>query len=223
MLVKTKNCALSQILEKSWNMITLVIQQSHLSKKVMCNWQKTLFSLEKILVISFGDTTDIQNESKSDTKKTSSEERDSYKDDDDGKDSDYEPPLLLEYLSAVGKNFWGILPVLNGSDKGRKPRLVENVVGDVRRIFKIVTVDNVTALFQNDMNVLRKKYSNSICVEKATEPGSIKKYIISITDFVNFLIVMKVPIGIENDELIRWNWKGTIKKGLLERKQIWKC
>ena len=67
----------------------------------------------------------------------------------------------------------------------------------------MVTVDNVTALFQNDMNVLRKKYSNSICVEKATEPGSIKKYIISITDFVNFLIVMKVPIGIENDELIR--------------------
>ena len=54
---------------------------------------------------SFGDTTDIQNESKSDTEKTSSEERDSYQDDDDGKDSDCEPPLLLEYLSAVGKNF----------------------------------------------------------------------------------------------------------------------
>ena len=49
------------------------------------------------------------------------------------------------------------------------------------------------------MNVLRKKYLNSYCVKKATEPGSIKKYIISIIDFVNFLIVMKVPIGTENE------------------------
>ena len=166
---------------------------------------------------SFGDITDIQNESESDTKKTSSEERDSYKDDDDGKDSDYEPPQLLECSSAVEKTLENFYQFLIGPDKGRKPRSVENVVGDVRRIFKIVAVDNVTALFRNDMNVLRKKYLNSYCVEKATEPGSIKKYIISIIDFVNFLIVMKVPIGIENDELVRCklvleNWKGCYKK-----------
>ena len=54
---------------------------------------------------SFGDITDIQNENESDTKKTqSSEERDSYKDDDDGKDSDYESSQLLKCSSAVEKN-----------------------------------------------------------------------------------------------------------------------
>ena len=50
-------------------------------------------------------------------------------------------------------------------DKGIKPRSVKNVVGDVRPILKIVTVDNVTPLFQKDTNVLRTKYLNS-CVKK---------------------------------------------------------
>ena len=34
MLVKTKTCALSQILEKSWNIITLTKKQPHLPKKL---------------------------------------------------------------------------------------------------------------------------------------------------------------------------------------------
>ena len=54
---------------------------------------------------------------------------------------------------------------LIGPDKGIKPRSVKNVVGDVRPILKIVTVDNVTPLFQKDTNVLRTKYLNS-CVKK---------------------------------------------------------
>ena len=67
------------------------------------------------------------------------------------------------------------------------------------------------------MNVLQKKYLNSYCVEKSKEPGSIKKYIISLIDFVNFLIIMKVPIEIEKEELVRCklvleNWKGCYKK-----------
>ena len=71
---------------------------------------------------SFGDITDIQNESESDTEKTSTEERDSYKDDDDGKDSDYEPPQLLECSFAVEETL-GFLPVLLiGPDNGRKPK-----------------------------------------------------------------------------------------------------
>ena len=54
---------------------------------------------------------------------------------------------------------------LIGPDKGIKPRSVKDVVGDVRPILKIVTVDNVTPLFQKDTNVLRTKYLNS-CVKK---------------------------------------------------------
>ena len=111
---------------------------------------------------SFGDITDIHNESESDTEKMSSSRgRECYKDDDDGKDSDHEPSQLLECSSALEKTLEGFYQFLIGPDKGRKPRSVENVVSDVRRIFKIAAVDNVTALFQNDMNVLRKKYLNS--------------------------------------------------------------
>ena len=106
---------------------------------------------------------------------------------------------------------------LIGLDKGRKPRSVENVVGDVRQIFKLVAADNITALFPNDMNVLQKKYLNPYCVENITEPGSKKKYIISIIDPVNFLIIMKVPIWIGKEESVRCklaleNWKGSYIK-----------
>ena len=34
----------------------------------------------------------------------------------------------------------------------------------------------MNALFEDDINVLSKKYLNSYCIEKATEAGSIKKY-----------------------------------------------
>ena len=83
------------------------------------------------------------------------------------------------------------------------------------------------------MKVLRKKYLNPYCVQKNTEPGSIKKYIISITDFLNFLIILKVAIGKQKDKLVRWkleleNWnacyiKRDNKKKLLNGNKIWKC
>ena len=54
-------------------------------------------------------------------------------------------------------------------------------------------------------------------LRRNTEPGSIKKYIISIIDFVSYLIVMRVNIGIPNEDLVRWKllldvWKGTYLK-----------
>ena len=65
-------------------------------------------------------------------------------------------------MKKTVENFYQFLI---GPDKGIKPRSVKNVVGDVRPILKIVTVDNVTPLFQKDTNVLRTKYLNS-CVKK---------------------------------------------------------
>ena len=67
-----------------------------------------------------------------------------YKDHDDRKwlcTSSYKNKTLFHCSSAVGKKSW-----YNGCYKGRKPRSMENVVGDVRQILKIVAV-NVTALF----------------------------------------------------------------------------
>ena len=70
----------------------------------------------------------------------------------------------LEWRKTL-KDFWQFLI---GPNKRRKPRSVKNVVGNVKQIFKIVAVNNITALFQNGMNVARKKYLNPYCVEKTT-------------------------------------------------------
>ena len=60
----------------------------------------------------------------------SSEEHNSYEDSNEGKNSNYEPPQLLE---CSNRNFFlGFLPILNWFKKVKKSRSVENVVGDVR-------------------------------------------------------------------------------------------
>ena len=38
------------------------------------------------------------------------------------------------------------------------------------------------------------------CVEKVTEPGSIKKYLASIVDFINLIIIMKIDFGVDKEE-----------------------
>ena len=161
--MKTKNCALSQILD----MITYM-EYDNVDHTAASTTDKTDVELteyatltENITSSSFGDITDIRNGSESDTEKMSSGGSEYYKYDADGKDSDHEPSQLLECSSALEKTLEGFYQFLIGPDKRRKPKSVENVVSDVRRIFKIAAVDNVTALFQNDMNVLRKKYLNS--------------------------------------------------------------
>ena len=49
-------------------------------------------------------------------------------------------------------------------------------MGYIRWIVKLLAVDNLTALFEDDMNVLQKKYLNLYCFENGTEAVSIKTY-----------------------------------------------
>ena len=49
-------------------------------------------------------------------------------------------------------------------------------MGCIRWIVKLLAVDNLTALFEDDMNVLQKKYLSLYCFENGTEAVSIKTY-----------------------------------------------
>ena len=90
-----------------------------------------------------------------------------------------------------------------GPYKGRKPRSIEKVVGDVRRIFKLLALDDIRDFFVNDMDLLRRKYLMEYCAERKTEPSSIKKYLASVVDFTNFIIIMKIDVGVEMEEVAR--------------------
>ena len=95
-----------------------------------------------------------------------------------------------------------------GPDKDRKPRSVEAVVGNVRRIIRTVKVTSFSVLLNNDMEILKISY----CVEHKIEPGSIAKYLISFIDLLNFFIIRKINIGTSKEEIIRCkllleNWK----------------
>ena len=64
---------------------------------------------------------------------------------------------------------------------------MEKVVGDVRRILKLTGITHISTFFENYAKLFKSRYLNSYCIENKTEPGLIKKYIVSITDFVSYL------------------------------------
>ena len=51
----------------------------------------------------------------------------------------------------------------------------------------LIPVDGTQAFSVNDMNLLRK-YLMDYCVEKISEPGSIKKYFMSVVHITSFII-----------------------------------
>ena len=53
------------------------------------------------------------------------------------------------------------------------------------------------------MDLLRNKYLMEYCAKKKTEPGSIKKYLASVGDFIYFIIIVKIDIGVEKEEVAR--------------------
>ena len=145
------------------------------------------------------------------------ETEEDYNETDGGSDSDYQPEMLLETSNEIENILDDFQKFLIGPDKGRKARSVEKVVGDVRRILKLTGITNLSKFFENDMKIFKSRYLSSYCLEKKTEPGSVKKYIISIIDFVSYLIVKRVNIGIPNDDLVRSKllldgWKDTYLK-----------
>ena len=136
------------------------------------------------------------------------ETEEDYNESDGGSDSDYQQEMLLESSNEIENILDDFQKFLIG---------LEKVVGDVRRILKLTGITHISKFFENDMKIFKSKYLSSYCLEKKTEPGSTKKYIISIIDFVSYLIVMRVNIGIPNEDLVRsklllYGWKSTYLK-----------
>ena len=118
-------------------------------------------------------------------------------------DSDYESSILLECRAAIENVLEGFHSFMIGPHKGRKLRSNEEVVGDVRRIFKLLALDDIREFFVNDTDLLRMKYLMEYCAEKKNEPRSIKKYLASNVDFINFIIIMKIDVGVDKEEVAR--------------------
>ena len=78
------------------------------------------------------------------------------------------------------------------------------VVRDVQRIFKLLALDDIQVFFVSDMDLLRRKYLMEYCAGKQTESGSVKKYLVlSVVDFINFIIIMKIDVGVDKEEVSR--------------------
>ena len=54
-------------------------------------------------------------------------------------------------------------------------------------MFQLIPAGRIQLFFINEMNLLRK-YLRDYCVEKITEPGSIKKYFMLVVDIGSFII-----------------------------------
>jgi len=71
-----------------------------------------------------------------------------------------------------------------GPNRGRKTRSVQGVVYDVRRALKIIGIrDDLSTMFEDDdkgLLIFIDHYEN-----KKALPGSIKKYISSLRDFIS--------------------------------------
>jgi len=74
-----------------------------------------------------------------------------------------------------------------GPNRGRKTRSVQGVVYDVRRALKIIGIrDDLSSMFEDDDEGLLTFIDHY--EKKKALPGSIKKYISSLRDFIKFLI-----------------------------------
>ena len=141
-----------------------------------------------------------QEEIESQTEEKSDDDVSNTQSDDD---SDYESSILLECRAAIENVLEGFHSFMIGPHKGRKLRSNEEVVGDVRRIFKLLALDDIREFFVNDTDLLRMKYLMEYCAEKKNEPRSIKKYLASNVDFINFIIIMKIDVGVDKEEVAR--------------------
>ena len=79
---------------------------------------------------------------------------------------------------------------MTGPNRGRKVTSVQGVVYDIERILKVIGVENDIRLLVEDDDVRLLKFINH-CEEKGNLAGSIKKYLASLRDFMQFLAQSK--------------------------------
>ncbi|XP_057315258.1 uncharacterized protein LOC130656429 isoform X1 [Hydractinia symbiolongicarpus] len=145
-----------------------------------------------------------------------------------GSDSEYLPSNDDETEQIVLPNdeveffFDRFLSFICGPDGGMRDRTSSiNVVNDVRRIYKIIDATSVADLLNKEK--LRNKYLMGYCVKKKHAPDSIKKYLYSLEDFCNFVIVEDVVIpgitieNIQQMKVVFRSWRKNYNKGARDR------
>ena len=82
-----------------------------------------------------------------------------------------------------------VMKVVNSIiDTGREVESAKRVVDDMRRICVAMnSLDDFKSLF--DLSQLMNQYLLKHCVERGTNPGSIKKYLYPFMDFCGFILI----------------------------------
>ena len=142
-------------------------------------------------------------------------ESDSNNDSSGDSDSEYIPNLDNEYLfdpSALGPSVETLLQKFHdymvGPDRQRKARSII-VVGDIHRIFQAVGVKNdLSIIFQENGAYLHAKYIIQHCGDEKTKAISIKKYLYSLMDFCDFLLVENIDVrNVDTNSIYRLHSK----------------
>lgn len=92
---------------------------------------------------------------------------------------------------------------LTGPERGRKEGSVTEVVKDVRRIMLLICVNKFEVLFEDGLDTLQSRYIDEYCQKNKTKAGSIKKYLMSLIDFCQFLIYSNGKTNILNIESLK--------------------
>ena len=120
---------------------------------------------------------------------------------------------------------------LDGPDKGTKVRSNFQRFNDVRRIIVHTgTQDDLAKLLENDAFIVKDKYIIGYCANhkpKPIEPGFIKKYLNSLLEFIDFLILERVKVDRLNSEILNltklrlelWRRKEGKRKRLQKQKK----
>lgn len=119
----------------------------------------------------------------------------------DDNDPDFIPsPLkhLNEDMESIFKKFFDFL---NGPDVNRNHDSCQQVVGDLRRICRVVNASSLADLFKK--NFIRDNYLYTHCREKCFTAETIKKYLRTLIDFSNFLLSEEPLSEVSSDDALR--------------------
>ena len=105
---------------------------------------------------------------------------------------------------AINKDIQKILDqfyvFLQGPDKGTKERSNYQRYHDVKRIVIVTKPANLSEFLVNDARIVKEKYIMNYCANHQPKPigaGSISKYMSSLLEFVDFIILEKISTDLD--------------------------
>ena len=160
-----------------------------------------------------------------------------YDDDDDDDDSSHDEyiPVAEDLakqrevdINILPENLLGLLEkfyhFLVSPDGGKKnERTAKQMKSEIRYMLAAISASTVEDMFQG--TIIRDRYLMEYCIGKKLSPESVKKYLISLGDFLGFLIVDQIPLnGVTRDDIIALKTKSSYWKKMyksLADKKFW--